>query len=418
MKIHNDFTLYFRVVPSGKRVVYYYAYDEDGKRLYGKSTGEVTLTAARLKCNRLLKEGALVPKRGYIPTFAEYAVDWWDWEKCEYLKKRRKRSNLTKKYADNSKWIMNKVLLPYFGKMRMDKIAQEVVEAFVDSYIQKGYKHNTINCNFSILKTMLIEAEERKVIAHNPIMKMGKLINNRKEIEIITRDEFKKLFVGDWMKVWDNDRIAYTANKLAALTGMRAAEVMGLKGCYVFDEHIYLCMQYDTKYGYRPTKTKDKCNIPLPASMIADLNELKKINGDGFLFSTDGGGKPVSKLTVYLKFHKALMNIGIPKEQIAERKLHLHAWRHFFNTELLKGGLSVKQTQAITRHRSEQMTDRYAHFEPSDFIKAKEVQEALLQPNTAHTIDKPQADGAVERRFSVIHFSGVRETDLSERKQA
>jgi len=72
--------------------------------------------------------------------------------------------------------------------------------------------------------------------------------------------------------------------------------------------------------------------------MIADLNELKKINGDGFLFSTDGGAKPISKLTVYLKFHKVLMNIGIPKEQIAERKLHLHAWRHFFNTELLKAG--------------------------------------------------------------------------------
>ena len=83
MKIHNDFTLYFRVVPSGKRVVYYYAYDEDENRLNGKSTGETTLTA--------------VPRRGYIPTFAEYAVDWWDWEKCGYLKKRRKRSNLTMK---------------------------------------------------------------------------------------------------------------------------------------------------------------------------------------------------------------------------------------------------------------------------------------------------------------------------------
>ena len=122
MKIHNDFTLYFRVVPSGKRVVYYYAYDGDGNRLNGKSTGEATLTAARLKCNRLLKEGGLVPRRGHIPTFAEYAVGWWDWEKCEYLKKRRKRSNLTKKYADNSKWIMDKVLLSYFGNMRMDRI--------------------------------------------------------------------------------------------------------------------------------------------------------------------------------------------------------------------------------------------------------------------------------------------------------
>jgi len=418
MKIHNDFTLYFRVVPSGKRVVYYYAYDEDGNRLNGKSTGETTLTAARLKCNRLLKAGALVPKRGNIPTFAEYAADWWDWEKCDYLKKRRKRANLTKKYADNSKWIMNKVLLPYFGHMRMDKITQEVVEAFVDSQIQKGYKHTTINSNFSILKTMLIEAEERKAIAHNPIMKMGKLINNRKEIEIITQDEFKRLFVGDWMKVWENDRIAYTANKLAALTGMRAAEVMGLKGCYVFDGHIYLCMQYDAKYGYRPTKTKDKCTIPLPASMIADLNELKKINGDGFLFSPDGGGKPVSKLTVYLKFHRALVNIGIPKEQIAQRKLHLHAWRHFFNTELLKGGLSVKQTQAITRHRSEQMTDRYAHFEPSDFIKAKEVQEALLQPVIANAADKPQAEGLTERHFTVLQFPAAKETNLQERKQA
>ena len=412
MKIHNDFTLYFRVVPSGKRVVYCYAYDEDGNRLSGKSTGETTLTAARLKCNRLFKTGALVPKRGHIPTFAEYAVNWWDWEKCGYLKKRRKRSNLTKKYADNSKWIMNKVLLPYFGNMRMNKITQEVVEAFVDSSIQKGYKHTTINCNFSILKTMLIEAEERKVIAHNPIQKMGKLISNRKEIEIITQDEFKRLFVGDWVKVWDNDRIACTANKLSALTGMRAAEVMGLKGCYVYDGHIYLCMQYDTKYGYRPTKTKDKCNIPLPASMIADLNELKKINGDGFLFSTDGGAKPVSKLTVYLKFHKALVNIGIPKEQIAERKLHLHAWRHFFNTELLKGGLSVKQTQAITRHRSEQMTDRYSHFEPNDFIKAKEVQEALLQPAFATKAE------TAEQNATMLTFPIKQKESLELRKQA
>jgi hypothetical protein len=33
------------------------------------------------------------------------------------------------------------------------------------------------------------------------------------------------------------------------------------------------------------------------------------------------------------------------------------------------------------------MTDRYAHFEPSDFIKAKEVQEALLQPVTAQKVE-------------------------------
>jgi hypothetical protein len=33
--MHNDFTLFKRKVPSGQTVVYYYAYDIEGKRLVG-----------------------------------------------------------------------------------------------------------------------------------------------------------------------------------------------------------------------------------------------------------------------------------------------------------------------------------------------------------------------------------------------
>jgi integrase len=42
---------------------------------------------------------------------------------------------------------------------------------------------------------------------------------------------------------------------------------------------------------------------------------------------------------MYQDFHRALRNIGISDDEIAER--HLHGWRHFFNTELLKGGLTI-----------------------------------------------------------------------------
>ena len=201
MKIHNDFTLFWRVVPSGKRVVYFYAYDENGKRLNGKSTGETTLTAARLKCNRLLKTGALAAKKNHQPTFAEYAIGWWDWDNCEYLKKRRKRANLTKGYADLSKRHLDNKLIPYFGKMRMNAITLEVIEAFIDGLIKEGKKHASINGYIGALKTMLNEAEERKIITRNPLYKVGKLVNNAKEIRIITPDEFKQLFVGDWKQV-------------------------------------------------------------------------------------------------------------------------------------------------------------------------------------------------------------------------
>jgi integrase len=377
MKIHNDYTLYWRVIPSGKRVVYYYAYDEDDNRLGGWSTGETTLTAARVKCNRLLREGKLVPNSGFMPTFEEYSQGWWEWETCAYLKKRRKRHNLTMAYADNNIKNLKNHLVPYFGSMPLNKITKDEIENWLDYLIDKDYQNTSINGYLGTLKTMLIEAVARKVIKTNPAEKMEKLVNDRREIKIITRTEFKKLFIKDWRRVWEDDRITYTANKLAAVTGMRASEVLGLKGGFVYDDHIYLCKQYD-EYGYRATKTKDKHNIPLPVEVIENLQELKAMNGDGFIFSLNGGATPICRRTMYDYFHMALGNIGISADEIAERHLHLHGWRHFFNTELLKGGLTIPQAQAVTGHKTERMTEWYLHFDPNEFDKARQVQENLL----------------------------------------
>jgi integrase len=368
-------------------VYYYYAWDESNVRRGGWSTGQSTVTAARLYCDKLLKQGKLIPNSGYMPSFAEYAQGWWDWETCAYLKKRRKRHNLTQAYADNNKKNLKNHLLPYFGEMPMHKITRDEVENWLDDLIEKDYQNTSINGYLGTLKTMMIEAAARKIITANPVEKMEKLVNDRREIRIITPEEFKKLFVGDWKRVWDNDRISYTANKLAALTGMRASEVLGLKGGFVYEDHIYLCKQYD-EYGYRDTKTKDKTNVPLPGDMIKDLEELKAMNGEGFVFSLDGGATPICRKTMYQDYHRALRNIGISDDEIAERHLHLHAWRHFLNTELLKGGLTIPQTQAVTRHKSDRMTEWYLHFNPEEFAQARKVQEGLLRA------DEPKPDGS------------------------
>jgi integrase len=159
------------------------------------------------------------------------------------------------------------------------------------------------------------------------------------------------MFVKDWKKVWSNGLVLCEANKLAALTGMRCSEVLGLRGEYVFDDHIFLYAQYD-KYGYRETKTKVKHHIPLAGEVIANLKRLMEVNGEGFLFSLDGGATPVNWKTMYNGFMKALKNIGLTKEQISDRGLNLHAWRHFCNTELEKAGLGIQKVQAVTGHMS------------------------------------------------------------------
>jgi integrase len=174
------------------------------------------------------------------------------------------------------------------------------------------------------------------------------------------------LFVDDWKMVWDRDLLRYTANKIAALTGMRCCEVLGLRGEYVYDDHIFLCGQYD-EYGYRETKTKIKHHMPLTAELVADLRKLMKLNGNGYIFSLDGGITPVTRRHVYNGLAKALNKIGITDEEIKERGLNIHAWRHFCNTE------------------------HYTHFDPLDFGEVPKIQAALLKRKARKQVSSAEA---------------------------
>jgi integrase len=375
--MHNRFTLLSRVVPSGKTVVYYYAYNEDGMRLGPWTTKLSTKTAARNYCLKLLREGNLIPLQKDIGTFAELAEGFWDWDASPYLEDRRKRSLLTEAYADKNKRVTKFNLLPYFGKLRLEKITLDVIEEWFNKLIAEKYKHTTINGYFGTLRTMLRWAAKKKIIPGDPLIGVERLLNDRKQIKIITLDEFKSLFISDWRKVWDNDFLRYTANKLAACTGMRCGELLGLRGENVFDDHLFLCGQYDG-YGYRSTKTKIKHHIPLTAELVKDLKKLIQVNGSGYVFSLDGGITPVCGRHLRNGLKKALMNIGIDKAEAEERGLHLHAWRHFLNTELQKAGMTVQIVQAVTGHKSERMTEYYTHFNPMEFGEVPQIQASLL----------------------------------------
>jgi len=376
--MHNDFTLLSRVVPSGKTVEYYYAYDGEGRRLGPWSTGQASKTLARNYCNKLNREGRLLPEPKGIPTFAEFAVTFWDWEKSAYLKERRKRRKLTEAYADKNKKVVEHTLIPYFGKMKLDAISGEVIDKWLDYMIAQKFANSTTNSYFSTLQVMMKWAAKRGIVQRDPFLDVDKLLNERKEKEIVKHDEFTALFGVGWEKAWDNDLLLCTAHKLAALTGIRCCEILGLRGEYVFNDHIYICAQYDNKYGYRDTKTKTKHNIPLTAEVIADLEKLKAVNGNGFVFSLDGGAKPVSRKHIWEGLKKALKRIGITYEDYKNRGLNVHAWRHFCNTEMQMAGLTVKKVQAVTGHKTEEMTERYTHLDPMELKEVTDIQAALL----------------------------------------
>jgi hypothetical protein len=162
--MHNDFTLFNRVVPSGKTVVYYYAYDEDGVRLGPWSTGQENKTAARNYCNGQIRKGILVPGIKGMNTFDEYAAEFWDWEKSGYLKDRKKRRKLTQGYAEKNKRVVDLTLIPYFGKMKLDKITGDAIDKWLDYMIAEKYENSTTNGYFGTLMTMMKWAVKKRYV--------------------------------------------------------------------------------------------------------------------------------------------------------------------------------------------------------------------------------------------------------------
>jgi integrase len=129
--------------------------------------------------------------------------------------------------------------------------------------------------------------------------------------------------------------------------------------------------------------------------MTVLLKKLMKQNGKGYVFSLDGGGKPVCRKYFYDEFHRALNRIGIDRGESRRRGLSIHSWRHFLNTELQKQGLSLQQVQAVTGHKSDRMTEWYSHFDArqlADVMEAQHVITGIKKPGTAGEAARKAAD--------------------------
>jgi integrase len=400
MRIRESYGLYLRHLPSGRGIYYYRTYDLRGKRTCGHSTGETTRTAAREYCNRLLREDRLLgfadpvsdrPGKAPVPRFKDFALGFWDFQTSAYLKSRRGRRPISRGYAAQGEYVVRTHLLSVFGDKRLDTITIHDVDTwlsnFTDREYGKGkdlrhYKRNTANLAFKILRIMLNYAVKQKLIETNPCLGVEVLCaSDERKIEILSPEEVAKLFPIDWETVWD-ERVFYALNKLAACTGMRHGELLGLRGEFVYETHLDVRAQYN-RYGYQDVKTHRPRCIPIPPGLWKDLEPLLRKNGGGYLFSRDGGRTPVSRKCVYRALYQALERIGIDGEERRRRNLSVHGWRHFLNTTLLMANIPDAKVMSVTGHAAKKTKERYTHFDNTKMTDVIMVQANLFSPESA-----------------------------------
>jgi integrase len=398
MRIRESFSLYRRKLPSGDVVFYYQCYDEDGKRSCGHSTGKATKTAAREHCLGLLREGRLLAKKERrVPTLKEWAADFWDMEKSGYLKGRRGRRPITIGYVKNGKTYTEHQIVPFLGELRLDRITEVEIENWLTGFADRKLSNGTANNACKMLSVMLGYAFKQKIIKSNPCLLAEKLGHDERKIKILTLEEVRALFPARWSDVWENETCC-VANKLAACTGMRIGEALGLRSEYVHEGYLEVCRQYSQTAGYSDVKTHKPRNIPIPKALEGDLRRLIKANGEGFVFvSKPRASKPISREPVIKSFWRALSAINIGEKERKDRNLTFHSWRHFFNTYLLTKNVTDTKVMEVTGHVTEKMKRHYTHFDATQFTEVMEAQESLMKRRGGK-----QAKGAQERPVKAV----------------
>jgi len=373
MRYKKPFTLYSRKIKGGKRVFYYRTYDENGRRTFGKSTGETNRARAEQYVADQIRKGELIPKKEM--TFARYAEDWWVWDKCSYIRgKLARNQNLTRSYADHQRTFLKNHTLPAFGNKYLTRITPHDIENWILGMKDSGLSDSSIYTAYSGLRVMLREAVRRDLLYKNPAERVHPPSRNTSEKGIFTIDEVKMLLSEEALQIiWKDDIIHFTANLVAASCGCRVGEIQALRGGDIKDGYIIVAHSWSRRYGLQDTKNHKTRYVPVPDRTAKHLGELKKLMGEGFLFSIDGGKRPVNYTTIREHFYNALDAAGIPADERKKRNISLHSLRHWFNSTM-RGRVPEVKLRAVVGHSSEKMSSLYTHFVLDDFKEIASIQ--------------------------------------------
>jgi integrase len=135
--------------------------------------------------------------------------------------RRRKRS------ADGDQRILNLHVLPLWSQRRFGEITRADVIALVEGIISQG-KHALANRTHALISTIFTFGMDAGLVSANPCARLRKRGTERPRDRLLTDDEIRLLWSGDFGSSVAGQRIALGL-KLALLTAARIGEVAGAR---------------------------------------------------------------------------------------------------------------------------------------------------------------------------------------------
>ena len=322
----GPFQLYRRKTRKSRTYKYYYRVWIGDKRSPGRSTGETSKTAARAYVIEKLKNGTL--QVGSDPFLRDYLADFWKWDTCRYVRRKRERGKISEHWAQTQRIFLDKWILPALGDKRLSTLTAGNIEDWLYKLRDEGnISATSINHVLGCLKTMLKEAVRRGDLAKNPSVSIDPLREDRKQKGILDLAQIKLLF--DETKIgtyWNGDLRLYTLNLFACTTGARLGECQGLQRQHVHEGWVSIEHGWRRREGLVQPKKGSFRRVPLPTKTEGALAQIMAMSpwqdSEDLVFPGMNGRHPIDQKVCQKRFAAALAALGIDEEQRKARSFH------------------------------------------------------------------------------------------------
>lgn len=293
-----------------------------------------------------------------MPTFAEFAEIWLErickTEKCETRWKK-------------DRCIIHKHIIPEIGSLKLTALRKEHfvhLKGKIASKRADGKNANinksTVNAILGFAKQIMSSAVELGYLKSNPFVGVKKFKVAESDFTYWTLEELDR-----FVEVYGKTKPEFTRLVVVAChTGLRCGELAALERRDLdFDRR---CIKVKGSWSsvlnkVFPTKGKEVSQIPMNSIVMKALEPKR------FLTSPDA-----------VIFNRSLLRNPSARLKRLSRKagvapIRFHDLRHTFASCLAMSGVDLLTIQKLLRHKSYQMTLRYAHLRPEHLEGVTEV---------------------------------------------
>lgn len=365
-------------------------YDEERKcyyisLYYGKGIKSECATAKTIREARKILTGheAAVAEERAVPKARETVADHLEWY-LEHCVKPHRAPTTVYSYKN----IIDNHLIPALGTHKLDKLTTAHIQEYVTAK-QEQVSPNTVIKHIDLLHSALEKAVSNGQVHRNPAEYVTRPRKVKPDIQPCTVEEVQRAI--ELAK--EDSNWFYIATILAAYTGMRRGEIMGLRWANVdLDNKVLTVRETRTTAGKEEVVKEPKTpssvrrlrlEQPVVEALTAEWKRQQEdqryfnegeYNLGGYVVVTDNGKLP-NPNSINNKIANLVKTKDFPK-------INPHKFRHTFATLAHATGATAFEAQHALGHSSTGTTlSIYTHlYQPANDTTMSRIAAALTQP--------------------------------------